>query len=186
MNKVQEVKMSWFFSPLEFYVTTANSDADLDYTIQMKNIHHFYKNATPMAKKAAIGSLVIAKFSKNNQLHRARITDFNDKKNQYTAQLIDVGAMTIVDASDVYEMDKIFATLECQAIKCSFSGVALRASTGVMQDTVEKLMDNKTLVCKFIQQKDDTFYVDIVVGGVNVKDALIRAEYLSILSEGLF
>lgn len=184
MNEAEEVRLSWFFSPLEFYVTTIKSDAELNYTTQMKKIHHFYKHKSPIAKKASIGSYYIAKYARNNQLYRVRIIDSSDEL--YKVQLIDVGTIDIARASDVYEMDPRFEKLKCQAIKCSLSGVALRANRFDMQDMVEKLMDDKKLLCKFIQQKGDTFYVDIVVDGVNVKDVLIRAKYLSILSEGAF
>lgn len=135
-------------------------------------------------KRVEIGSFVIAKYSKNNQLHRAKIIDFNEKANRYKAKLIDVGAMTIVDASDIYEMDKRFAKLKCQAIQCSFSGVALRASRFDMENSVDRYMGNKTLQCKFIKRKGDMFYVDIEANRKNVKDELIQEEYLSVLSEG--
>ncbi|KAJ6642395.1 Maternal protein tudor, partial [Pseudolycoriella hygida] len=185
LNKNQEVKLTWLFSPLDFYVTTIKSDADLEYTSQMKNIHHFYKNKSPFAKRVEVGSLVIAKYSKNNQLHRAKIIEFNEQLNKYKAQLIDFGALTIVDAEDVYEMDKIFAKLECQAIKCSFDGVALSASRFDMEETIEKMMTYKKLDCRFIKKKGDTFYVDITADGLNVKSTLIKAKFLSILDEGI-
>ncbi|KAG4076949.1 hypothetical protein HA402_015936 [Bradysia odoriphaga] len=185
VNDTHQVKLSWFFSPLEFFVTTIKSDADLAYTSQMKNIHFFYKNKPPMTRKAAIGSLVIAKYNKNNELHRARIVDYDNETSKYKAQLIDVGALTIVNSTDIYEMDKIFAKLECRAIKCSLLGVALRASRFDMEDIVEKLLDDKKLTCKFIKKRTDTFYVDINVDGVNFRDVMVRDKYLSELSEDI-
>ncbi|XP_037035912.1 maternal protein tudor-like [Bradysia coprophila] len=185
VNDTHQVKLSWFFSPLEFFVTTIKSDADLAYTSQMKNIHFFYKNKPPMTRKAVIGSLVIAKYNKNNELHRARIVDYDNETGKYKAQLIDVGALTIVNSTDLYEMDKIFAKLECRAIKCSLHGVALRASRFDMEDIVEKLLDDKKLTCKFIKKKADTFYVDINVDGVNVREVMLRDKYLSELSEDI-
>lgn len=184
INTTHKVTLAWFVSPLEFYVNLCKSNADLDYTMQMKKIHHFYKNKSPIDKIVPIGSFVVARFTKNNQLYRAKIIDFNEKLNKYKVQLIDVGALAIVELQDVYEMDKIFGELNCQAIKCCFSGVAIRANIFDMKDTILELMDNKTLICKFIQKKADTFCVDIMADGKNVKGTLIRAEYLSILSEG--
>lgn len=154
--------------------------------MQMKNIHHFYKNKSPIAKIVEIGSFVIAKYSKTNQLHRAIIIDYNEKFNKYKAQLIDMGALTIVEAADIYEMDKLFAKLERRAIKCSLSGVALQASRFDVESKIDKYIGDKCLTCKFIQHKGDLYYVDIEADGINLRDALIRDKYLSILSEGSF
>ncbi len=47
-------------------------------------------------------------------------------------------------------------------------------------------MGNRVLDCTFIKKKADKFIVDINVDGINVKDVLIRDEYLSELAEGLY
>lgn len=128
-----------------------------------------------MTGKPAISSLVIAKYSKDNQLHRARIVAFNNGTNQYTAQLIDMGALTIADVTDLYEMDKIFAKLECRAIKCRLDGVTLRSSQSILKRIVEPLfMNDKKVSCKFIEQKGDTFSVDINAKGLNMRGELLR------------
>lgn len=183
MNNTQEVNLSWCISPLEFYISNIKSEVDL--TMQMKNIQNFYKNKSPVTKKVEIGSFAIAKYSKTNDLHRAKIIDYDEERNKYKVELIDVGALTIVDASNVYEMDKYFAKLARQAIPCSFNGVALCASRFDMESRIEKLMANKTLRCKFIERKGDTHIVDIEADGINVKEALIQDKYLSKLPEGL-
>lgn len=185
LNTTLEVRISWWISPLEFYVSTQESDADLDYTMQMKKIHHFYKTKSPTTNKIDVGSYVIAKYSKNNQLHRAKIVAHNEKLNKYKAQLIDLGAMTIVDPCDIYEMDKQFAQLKRQAIACSLSGVALRVSRRDIENAVDECIGNKTLMCKFIKRKGDMFHVDIEVNRINIRESLIADGLLSVLSEGL-
>lgn len=151
----------------------------------MTTIHQFYKDKSPVTKKIEIGSFVIAKYSKDNQFHRAEIIDYNEKLNKYKALLIDVGALTILDAFDIYEMDKRFAKFNRRAILCSLHGVALRASRFHIESAIEKYFLNKKLICKFIKRKGDKFYVDIDAEGTDVKEALIESDYLSVLSEGL-
>lgn len=184
INDTEEVTLSWFYSPLEFYVSTTKFEADLN--MQMKNIYYFYKNKTPITEKVGIGSFVIAKYSQNNQLYRAEIIDYNEELNKYKARFIDFGFLTILDACNVYEMDKRFAKFERRGILCSLPGVALRTSRFVIEDAVEKYFADTKLVCKFIKRIGDKWYVDIEVDGINVKADLIKDDYLSVLSEGLF
>lgn len=179
LNSSAKVMLVYWKSPFEFHVQLKSMD---DKCIEMmQQIQTYYKKRAPIQKKIPIDSLVLARFKEDRMIKRAKVIDYNASKDKYRVQFIDFGATAVCQLADMYEMEKSFTRLPAMAINCTFQGVDMKKSAAEVNEKVDQLIGSgDNIECRFIDKDGDTFVVDMMIGGTNLKELLIREQFLAI------
>uniref|UniRef100_A0A182PCP1 Tudor domain-containing protein n=1 Tax=Anopheles epiroticus TaxID=199890 RepID=A0A182PCP1_9DIPT len=172
MNTKQEVVLSWWYSPEQFYVRL-RSDED-KYHEMMKQLQKYYRNKSNQqlhqqqlqlqqqqsggkAAKPSTGSIVVVRHPKHNAFYRGRVLKYNESVQKYKVELVDGGNKLALSANDLWLVERRFTRLAPMAIACALPDVRLRCEVKELQSRIDSYISN--------DKQFDTVFVERVEGG---------------------
>lgn len=183
LNSTTKVNVVEWRSPLEFYVQLKSMDGKCDE--MMHQIQKFYRKRASIQSNVPIGSLVLVRHRGDNVIKRAKVIDYNEQRDKYRVQFIDYGNKALCQLSDMYEMERSFTQLPAMAICCTFGNVILQKS---VLDVAEKMHphieSNNEFECTVVANVHDKLTIELIGNGINLKDLLIRDQFLTNLPKG--
>ncbi|XP_067400805.1 tudor domain-containing protein 15 [Emydura macquarii macquarii] len=123
------------------------------------------------------GDLVIAEYVIDCSLYRAVIKTVRSGKS-YEVEFIDYGTTAVVSPSQIYKIQRKFLTLPRFSIHCFLSRVKSTHPDGNWSSNImfyfAKIVNNKPIICAFLQQHEQQWEVDISCDGKSVVNELMR------------
>lgn len=177
------VCVSWWISPLRFYVQLADSLPN--YKAMMDAMQEFYQNRSPMASFPKIGSFVVCRKS-DGLFYRAKI--LNQRENELKFQCVDIGDKISATLESVWPLEQRFAKLDCLAIRCSLKGVALNYDAVHIEKLIGRLMpkdvpNTVVFLGENCNDKSST-WVELRVGDETLKEVLVRDGLVTSIADG--
>lgn len=183
LNSSTKMNFVYWNSPFEFFMQLKSMEGKCEE--MMHQIQQYYRKRTAIQQKVPVGSLVIVRHKDDRVIKRARVIDYNQQRDKYRVQFIDYGNKAVCSLTDMYEMEKSFTKLPAMAMCCTFESTILNKSLIDIQERVRSFFDFTVNVeCKMIQQDQDKNVVEVHVNGTNLRDLLIRENYLINLPKG--
>ncbi|XP_069701642.1 uncharacterized protein tud isoform X2 [Periplaneta americana] len=166
-----DVTITWFISPEEFYCQSLGSKSAL--TAMINSIQSAYCNKASVISSVQVGSPVIAKFLTDGVLYRAEVKDIPDSSS-LVVQFVDYGNCDLISRTNVWDMEKRFMTLPKQAILCSLRGVKPAETAWSRGPTaLDKYFEADKFQCTFHDSKDGKYNVTLISAqGRSVSDDL--------------
>jgi hypothetical protein len=185
LNSKTTVIVSEWYSPHEFYVQL--KDNVHEFEDMMRRIQSVYKITTTSPDLPAVGSNVIAKFSRDQLLYRATLVDYNPTLRKYKVQFVDFGNKSIVNANDVFPVAKEFFKMPMMAIKCSLNRIISCLDWSDLKNNLDKYLNHKdnNVECEFLNiENDGVGIANVKIGNKDLKSRLIDDKYVLDLPEG--
>uniref|UniRef100_A0A182SQP9 Tudor domain-containing protein n=1 Tax=Anopheles maculatus TaxID=74869 RepID=A0A182SQP9_9DIPT len=196
----QEVVLSWWYSPEQFYVRL-RSDED-KYHDMMKQLQKYYRNKSNQqlhqqqlqhqqsdgrtAKPPATGSIVVVRHPKHNTFYRARVLKYNESVQKYKVELVDSGNKLALAANDLWMVERRFTRLAPMAIACALPDVRLRCEVKELQGRIDSyLSSERQFEVVFLERAEGKYHCKVDSLGRDLKeqllaDALIAQVYVDI------
>lgn len=182
LNGPIDVVLSWWISPVEFYVY--QKDKEPEYETLMSKIQKFYKSRDSVFDNPVPGTYVIVKNNQDQLFYRAVVLAYNEQLYKFKVHLIDLGKKSIVSQNDIWLLEMRFTQLPKMAIKCTLN-VTLIATRPDIQNKIDQLIDpSKNIRCDFKKAFDDMYAADLFVEDLNLKNTLIEDGLVSAVIEG--
>ncbi|XP_055491333.1 tudor domain-containing protein 6-like [Leucoraja erinacea] len=144
-----EVSVSYIISPSHFFIQLSQNKDKLK--VMKEKLNACTTNDRNVGS-FQIGDVVCAKFSEDDSLYRAVVTEFyNDL---FSVEYIDYGNTATIDASKIFPLPKDCMEVQRLSIPCSLAGFRnanFNESKVILAEFVKRT--NKTgLLCEFVQQ----------------------------------
>lgn len=173
LNKREDIFMSWWTSPNEFFIYYKNVQNNLERL--MKDLQKFYKNRPPTKKTPTNGSSIVARYAKDSLFYRARILNSNPDLKKYRVEFIDFGNKSIVTLDNVWEVERQFMKVPRIAISCSLIGIILNVEQTAIIDKIDLYLTKESAIqCEFLKTENSINYVDVYVNGNNLRESFIK------------
>lgn len=170
-------------TPHEFYVQLKSYEAD--YEEMMEAIQRSYQTRSASAAKPPIGSIVVVRHRDEDCFKRGRIVDYNQSLDKYRVELIDCGNKIICSLKAIYDVEKSLTRLPALAIRCSFPAVMRNTTADEIRTKLRNYINTgEATRCTFIRADEGITYVDVSVGDVDLKSAMIKDGLIAALPEG--
>lgn len=182
--------MPYWKSPFEFYINKADSQPE--YVTMMKAMQQHYSNAGVASAPAdtPIGAYCVCR--KDNIFHRAQVVRCTPSASEL--QFIDIGERCALRSADIFALDRRFAQLPRQAIRCCLADVIQLCDN---QPIVRRLQRDVTGTTKLLvlllgkqqpthaaESWTETMWVDMRVGDESIRTMLIRDGLLTPVPDG--
>ncbi|XP_053677530.1 maternal protein tudor [Anopheles nili] len=194
LNTKQEVVLSWWYSPEQFYVRM-RSDED-KYHDMMKQLQKFYRNkrnqqqhqqqlqlqqqGSPKSTKPSTGSIVVVRHPKHNAFYRGRVLKYNESVQKYKVELIDGGNKLVLSVNDLWLVERRFTNLAPLAIACTLPDVRLRCEVKELQSRIDAYISNdKQLEATFGERSDGKYQCQMDSQGRDLKTALLEDNFVA-------
>ncbi|GAB0088379.1 hypothetical protein DMENIID0001_027840 [Sergentomyia squamirostris] len=170
-----DVIFTFWMDPDEFYVQIKTNLTDYD--AMQKEIQRFYNGKKPIgALHYENGWCVIARSSRDELLHRAKVCDYNKKLNKYKVLFVDRGYRGVVTPDFMWPITEAFLKLPTMAIRCSLANnVTLDFDQQNIFNHMDKYVnDAMNIKCKFNAVKDKIYAVTVTVDCGNLLQAFVN------------
>lgn len=147
----------------------------------MHKIPEIYKGVKSYTGEVPVGGSVLARYPADGVLYRATIESVQPFS-KFIVRYVDFGNKQLVDAKDIWQMDRQMLELPKMAVCCSLSGVAPVDGEWKPDNKVDLCFNAPRYQCVFQELVDDKYKVSLWNNGVSVADMLVEKE-LAILSE---
>uniref|UniRef100_A0A182JSD4 Tudor domain-containing protein n=1 Tax=Anopheles christyi TaxID=43041 RepID=A0A182JSD4_9DIPT len=172
MGIKQDVVLSWWYSPEQFYVRLRSEEDK--YHEMMKQLQKYYRNksnqqlhqqqlqqqqqqSSGKAAKPSTGSIVVVRHPKHNAFYRGRVLKYNESAQKYKVELVDGGNKLALSANDLWLVERRFTRLAPMAIGCALPDVRLRCEVKELQNRIDSYISN--------DKQFETVFVERVEGG---------------------
>uniref|UniRef100_A0A182QBN1 Tudor domain-containing protein n=1 Tax=Anopheles farauti TaxID=69004 RepID=A0A182QBN1_9DIPT len=173
LNTKQDVVLSWWYSPEQFYVRMRSDEEK--YHEMMKQLQKYYRNksnqqlhqqqlqqqlqASGKAAKPITGSIVVVRHPKHNAFYRARVLKYNESLQKYKVELVDGGNKLALSVSDLWLVERRFTRLAPMAIACALPDVRLRCEVKELQNRIDAYISNdKQFEAVFLERVESKYY----------------------------
>uniref|UniRef100_A0A182XL50 Tudor domain-containing protein n=1 Tax=Anopheles quadriannulatus TaxID=34691 RepID=A0A182XL50_ANOQN len=172
LDTKQDVVLSWWYSPEQFYVRLRSEEDK--YHEMMKQLQKYYRNKSNQqlhqqqlqqqqstgsgkAAKPSTGSIVVVRHPKHNAFYRGRVLKYNESAQKYKVELVDGGNKLALSANDLWLVERRFTRLAPMAIACALPDVRLRCEVKELQSRIDSYISN--------DKQFETVFVERVEGG---------------------
>uniref|UniRef100_A0A182MYZ0 Tudor domain-containing protein n=1 Tax=Anopheles dirus TaxID=7168 RepID=A0A182MYZ0_9DIPT len=173
LNAKQDVILSWWYSPEQFYVRLRSDEEK--YHEMMKQLQKYYRNksnqqvhqqqlqqqqqASGKAAKPITGSIVVVRHPKHNAFYRARVLKYNESVQKYKVELVDGGNKLALSVNDLWLVERRFTRLAPMAIACALPDVRLRCEVKELQSRIDAYVSNdKKFEAVFLERVEGKYY----------------------------
>ncbi|XP_031343313.1 maternal protein tudor-like isoform X2 [Photinus pyralis] len=181
-GKTEEVLISWFHDPSNFYCQLKESQAEFRKLVE--DIQSWYCKINN--ETLPVGAPAIAQFPEDRVLYRAYISEM--KGSQYYVHFVDFGNFSTTDK--VWPIEKKFMSLPAQGLYCSMNGLTPLDASGAWppSESLTSHFDKESFMCTFVTSENNGHYVDLVNDGQSVNEALVRdglAKYVEVFDPSI-
>ncbi|XP_035907170.1 maternal protein tudor [Anopheles stephensi] len=200
LNTKQEVVLSWWYSPEQFYVRVRAEEDK--YHDMMKQLQKYYRNKSNQqlhqhqlqqqqsdgktAKPPSTGSIVVVRHPKHNTFYRGRVLKYNESVQKYKVELVDSGNKLALAANDLWLVERRFTRLAPLAIACALPDVRLRCEVKELQGRIDSyLSSERQFEAVFLERAEGKYHCKVHSLGRDLReqllaDALIAQVYVDI------
>jgi hypothetical protein len=186
LNSKTTVIVTEWCSPHEFYVQLKNNVNEFE--DMMRRIQSVYKFATNSPELPAVGSNVIAKYTRDQQLYRATLVDYNPALRKFKVLFVDFGNKSIVNANDVFPVAKEFFKMPMMAIRCSLNRIISCRDWTDLKNNLDKYLNHNdnNVECEFLYIANGVGIANVKIINKDLKSRLIEDKYVLDLPQGKF
>ncbi|XP_060089435.1 tudor domain-containing protein 15 [Heteronotia binoei] len=176
LNSEVMVYVSFVTSPSDFYIhLKIDEDKILQLAEELNSCILDLEQQTDIEED----DIVLAEYEVDHCIYRAVITGVKSEA-FYEAEFIDYGNSSILNASKIYKIGKQFLNLPRLSIPCFISHAKCMLpgknwSSDITAYFVSKV-NNQQVICKFLQQHEEQWEVDLFCHGISVIQDLKQLE----------
>ncbi|XP_061714858.1 maternal protein tudor-like isoform X2 [Cydia pomonella] len=174
-----EVSVTWIISPKSFY--TQMMSLQPKFLEMMHQIPELYKGVRSYSGIVPVGASVLARYPADGVLYRATVVSVQPFS-KFIVQYIDFGNKQLVDAKDIWQLDRQLLELPKMAIHCSLIGVAPIEGEWKANPEIDLCFNAPRYQCVFQEYVDGQYQVSLWNNGASVTDMLVEKQ-LAVLSE---
>ncbi|XP_049706830.2 maternal protein tudor isoform X1 [Helicoverpa armigera] len=179
-NAQHEVSVTWIISPDCFY--TQMMSLQPKFLEMMHKIPELYKGVKSYTGEVPVGGSVLARYPVDGVLYRATIVSVQPFS-KFIVRYVDFGNKQLVDAKDIWQMDRQMMELPKMAVCCSLSGVVpMEGEWKPNNPDIDLCFNAPRYQCVFQEFVDEHYKVSLWNNGVSVADMLVEKQ-LAKLSE---
>ncbi|CAH2090850.1 unnamed protein product [Euphydryas editha] len=175
----QEVSVTWIISPENFYTQVLSLQSK--FLEMMHKIPEMYKGVRSYSGNVTIGASVLARYPADGVLYRATIVSVQPFS-KFIVRYVDFGNKQLVDAKDIWQMERELMELPKMAIHCSLSGVGPKTGEWKADPDIDLCFNAPRYQCVFQEYVEDQYKVSLWNNGVSVADLLVEKQ-LAVMSE---
>lgn len=175
----QEVSVTWIISPENFYTQILSLQPK--FLEMMHKIPELYKGVRSYSGNVPIGASVLARYPADGVLYRATIVSVQPFS-KFIVRYVDFGNKQLVDAKDIWQMERELMELPKMAVHCSLSGVVPKTGEWKADPEIDLCFNAPRYQCVFQDCVEDQYKVSLWNNGVSVADLLVEKE-LAVMSE---
>ncbi|XP_026316953.1 maternal protein tudor-like isoform X3 [Hyposmocoma kahamanoa] len=174
-----EVSVTWIISPESFY--TQILSLQQKFVDMMHIIPELYKGVKSYTGIVPVGASVLARYPADGVLYRATVVSVQPFS-KFIVRYVDFGNKQLVDAKDIWQLDRQLMDLPKMAVHCSLLGVAPKDGEWKASPDVDLCFNAPRYQCVFQEYVESHWKVSLWNNGVNVADTLIEKQ-LAVMSE---
>ncbi|XP_063382332.1 maternal protein tudor-like [Cydia fagiglandana] len=174
-----EVSVTWIISPKSFY--TQLMSLQPKFLEMMHKIPELYKGVRSYSGMVPVGASVLARYPADGVLYRATVVSAQPFS-KFIVQYIDFGNKQLVDAKDIWQLDRQLLELPKMAIHCSLIGVAPVEGEWKANPEIDLCFNAPRYQCVFQECVEGQYQVSLWNNGASVTDMLVEKQ-LAVLSE---
>lgn len=174
-----EVSVTWIISPESFY--TQILSLQQKFVDMMHIIPELYKGVKSYTGIVPVGASVLARYPADGVLYRATVVSVQPFS-KFIVRYVDFGNKQLVDAKDIWQLDRQLMDLPKMAVHCSLLGVAPKDGEWKASPDVDLCFNAPRYQCVFQEYAESHWKVSLWNNGVNVADTLIEKQ-LAVMSE---
>ncbi|CAH2039405.1 unnamed protein product, partial [Iphiclides podalirius] len=178
-NAQHEVSVTWIISPGNFYTQILSSQPK--FLEMMHSIPELYKGVRPYSGVVPAGATVLARYPADGVLYRATVVS-PQPLSKYIVRYVDFGNKQLVDARDIWQMDRSLLALPRMAVHCSLLGVAPKDGEWKADPEVDLCFNAPRYQCVFQDCVEGQHAVSLWNNGLSVADTLVEKQ-LAVPSE---
>lgn len=147
----------------------------------MHIIPELYKGVKSYTGIVPVGASVLARYPADGVLYRATVVSVQPFS-KFIVRYVDFGNKQLVDAKDIWQLDRQLMELPKMAVHCSLLGVAPNDGEWKASPDVDLCFNAPRYQCVFQEYVESHWKVSLWNNGVNVADTLIEKQ-LAVMSE---
>ncbi|CAF4926518.1 unnamed protein product [Pieris macdunnoughi] len=175
----QEVSVTWIISPENFYTQILSLQAK--FLEMMHKIPQLYKGVKSYTGDVPVGASVLARYPADGVLYRATVVGVQPFS-KFIVRYIDFGNKQLVDAKDIWQLERELMELPKMAVHCALVGVAPTDGEWKANPEIDLCFNAPRYQCIFQEFVDEQYKVSLWNNGVNIADSLVE-KGLATLSE---
>ncbi|CAK1585968.1 unnamed protein product [Parnassius mnemosyne] len=179
LNAQHEVSVTWIISPENFYTQILSCQPK--FLEMMHSIPELYKGVKSYSGIVPVGASVLARYPADGVLYRATVVSVQPFS-KFIVRYVDFGNKQLVDAKDIWQLDRQLLDLPIMAVHCSLVGVAPKDGEWKADPEIDLCFNAPRYQCVFTDCQDGQHKVSLWNNGVSVADMLVEKQ-LAVLSE---
>ncbi|XP_059059729.1 maternal protein tudor-like [Achroia grisella] len=175
-----DVSISWIISPENFYVELLSLKPK--FIEMMHKIPGWYKGVKCYTGVLPVGASVLARYPTDGVLYRATVLAVQSPS-QFIVKYVDFGNKHLVEAKDIWQLNRQLMELPKIAVHCSLLGVSPKDGAWKASPELDHCFSASRYQCVFQDCLEDQQYiVTLWNNGASVADTLVEKS-LAALSE---
>ncbi|CAG4946762.1 unnamed protein product [Parnassius apollo] len=179
LNAQHEVSVTWIISPENFYTQILSCQPK--FLEMMHSIPELYKGVKSYSGIVPVGASVLARYPADGVLYRATVVSVQPFS-KFIVRYVDFGNKQLVDAKDIWQLDRQLLDLPKMAVHCALVGVAPKDGEWKADPEIDLCFNAPRYQCVFTDCQVGQHKVSLWNNGVSVADTLVEKQ-LAVLSE---
>ncbi|XP_039755732.1 maternal protein tudor-like isoform X2 [Pararge aegeria] len=175
----QEVSITWIVSPENFHTQIVSLQSK--FIEMMHRIPEMYKGVKPFTGDIPIGSSVLARYPADGVLYRATVVSVQPFS-KFIVRYVDYGNKQLVDARDIWQIERELMELPKMAVHCSLTGVGPKEGKWKADPEIDLCFNAPRYQCIFQDYADEQYKVSLWNNGVSTADMLVEKQ-LAVMAE---
>lgn len=172
-----EVSVTWIISPESFYTQILSLQPK--FLEMMHKIPTLYKGVKSYTDTVSVGSSILARYPADGVLYRATVVSVQPFS-KFIVRYVDFGNKQLVDAKDIWQLDRELMELPKMAVHCSLLGVAPKDGEWKANPEIDLCFNAPRYQCVFQDCLEEQQYkVSLWNNGASVADMLVEKQLAS-------
>ncbi|KPJ08016.1 Maternal protein tudor [Papilio machaon] len=176
-NAQHEVSVTWIISPENFHTQILSLQPK--FLEMMHSIPELYKGVKSYTGIVPVGASVLARYPADGVLYRATVVSVQPFS-KFIVRYVDFGNKQLVDAKDIWQLDRQLLELPKMAVHCSLIGVAPKDGEWKSDPEIDLCFNAPRYQCVFQDNVDGQYKVSLWNNGVSVADMLVEKQLASL------
>ncbi|XP_059053782.1 maternal protein tudor-like isoform X2 [Achroia grisella] len=173
-----EISVTWIISPENFYTQILSLQPK--FLEMMHKIPVLYKGVKPYSGVVPVGASVLARYPTDGVLYRATVIAVQPSS-QFIVKYVDFGNKQVVEAKDIWQLDRQLMELPKMAVHCSLLGVSPKDGEWKANQEIDLCFNAPRYQCVFQECLDEQLYkVSLWNNGASVADMLVEKSHATL------